>query len=148
MNDDLPLACTLSAGVHLGQDDATASSARPRISLLGVSAGTAAEAARALADGADYVGVGSVFGTSTKGDAGAPIGTDGLAEVVRAVGGRIPVVAIGGIGVENARACAAAGADGVAVVSAVMAAEDPEWVARRLAEEVRKGKDDFCKGRK
>jgi thiamine-phosphate pyrophosphorylase len=83
-------------------------------------------------DGADYLGVGDVYGTPSKSDAGTPIGIDGLTEVIRAVS--IPVVAIGGITLENAGLVIQAGAAGVAVISAVVGAPDPEAAARRLRE--------------
>lgn len=134
VNDRVDVALALDAeGVHVGQDDMPAPLARRLIGpgrILGVSAGTVDEARRAERDGADYLGVGDVFGTPSKPDAGPPIGVAGLAEIVRAVA--IPVVAIGGITPENAAATIQAGAVGVAVISAVLGAEDVEQAARRL----------------
>ncbi len=135
---DVALACGAS-GVHLGQDDLPAARARAvagPLLVIGVSAATREEAAAAAAAGADYVGVGAVFSTRTKGDAGAPIGTEGLAHVART--SRLPVVAIGGIGPENAGSAIAAGAVGVAAVSAVMAATDVAAECARLALAVRR----------
>lgn len=138
VNDNIELARLLKAdGVHLGQDDEPVAKARAILganSVVGVSAGSCEEAEDAIANGADYVGVGCVFGTKTKADAGKAIGVEGLREVVRHVGRRIPVVAIGGVTVENAELCKKVGADGVAVVSAVMRSEKPGQVARKLAE--------------
>lgn len=137
VNDDIALAKELAAdGVHLGQDDASVAEARETLgddAIVGVSAGTPEEAEMAIRDGADYVGVGAVFETATKADAGEAIGEEGLAKVVRTVDGRIPVVAIGGVGVGNAGVCRRAGADGVAVASAVMKSARPGEVASELA---------------
>ena len=134
VNDRADVALAIDAeGVHVGQDDMPAPLARQIIGpdrILGVSAGTVDEARRAVREGADYQGTGDVYGTPTKPDAGTPIGLAGLAEVARAV--TIPVVAIGGITLDNARAAIEAGAAGVAVISAVIGAPDPEEAARRL----------------
>jgi thiamine-phosphate pyrophosphorylase len=139
VNDRIDVALAINAeGVHVGQDDMPAPIARRLLGpdrLLGVSAGTVEEALQAQAEDADYLGTGDVYGTPTKADAGVPIGVDGLAEVVRAVS--IPVVAIGGIQAANAGAVIAAGAAGIAVISAVIGAADPEAAARRLREIVR-----------
>lgn len=136
INDRLDVALAIEAeGVHVGQDDMPAALARRLIGpdrILGVSAGTAGEARQAEKDGADYLGVGDVYGTPTKPDAGAPIGVDGLAEIIRAVS--LPVVAIGGITPDNAAAVIQAGAAGVAVISAIVGAPNPEAATRRLRE--------------
>lgn len=134
VNDRLDVALATGAdGVHLGQDDLPAAAARrlapPRF-LIGVSAETPELARRARADGADYVGVGPVFATRSKPDAGAAVGPERIGAVARAAG--VPVVGIGGITEENARAVADAGAAGVAVIHAVMRAPDPEAAARAL----------------
>jgi thiamine-phosphate diphosphorylase len=84
----------------------------------------------AVVDGADYIGCGTVYATSTKADAGAVIGVEGLERVVRAV--EVPVVGIGGITVRRAADVARTGAAGIAVVGAVMAAPDPAAAARAL----------------
>jgi len=140
VNDRADVALAIDAeGVHVGQDDMPAPLARAIIGperILGVSAGTVSEARQAAREGADYLGVGDVYGTPTKADAGTPIGVDGLAEIARAV--TIPVVAIGGITLDNAAAALEAGAAGVAVISAVIAAPDPEaaaWQLRRTVEQ-------------
>ena len=102
--------------------------------LIGVSAATAEEAIAAERAGADYVGVGSVYATATKRDAGAPVGLGRVSEIRRAV--RLPIVAIGGITAENAAAVIRAGADGVAVITAVTMSDDMSAAVRRLREAV------------
>ena len=97
---------------------------------MGVSVGSVAEAVQAERDGADYLGVSPVFATSTKPDAPPAVGLDGLRAIRAAV--RLPLVAIGGLHSGNAAEVLAAGADGLAVVSAIMAAADPAAAARQL----------------
>lgn len=136
VNDRLDVALALGAdGVHVGPDDlpvAAVRSAAPPGFLIGRSADDPEVARRAVRDGADYIGCGTVYPTHTKADAGAVIGLDGLRRVVDAVA--VPVVGIGGITVERAAAVAATGAAGVAVVGAVMAAPQPEEVCRAFLE--------------
>jgi thiamine-phosphate pyrophosphorylase len=136
INDRLDVALAIAAeGVHVGHDDMPVRLARRLIGpdlLLGASPETVGEARQMERDGANYLGVGDVYGTPSKSDAGIPIGVDGLTEVIRAVS--IPVVAIGGITLENAGLVIQAGAAGVAVISAVIGAPDPEAAARRLRE--------------
>ncbi len=130
---DIALACG-AAGVHLGQDDLPVPDARRILgpgAVIGVSVNTPEEARRAAAEGADYVGAGPAFATSTKDTPLAVLGPDGVARIKRAAG--VPVVAIGGITAANAASLAAAGADGVAVVSAVLGSPDPERAAADLA---------------
>jgi thiamine-phosphate pyrophosphorylase len=130
---DVVLACG-AAGVHLGQDDLPVAEARRILGperAIGVSVNTPEEALRAESEGADYVGAGPAFATSTKETDLPVLGPEGIERIKRAVG--IPVVAIGGIGPRNAAAMARAGADGIAVVSAILGAPD----ARRAAEELR-----------
>ena len=134
IDDRVDVALAAGAdGVHVGQDDLPAAEVRrlagPGL-LLGVSCATPEEATRAERDGADYLGVGSVFPTGSKADAGEPIGLPGLQRVVVAT--RLPVVAIGGITAENAASVMAVGAAGIAVVSALMGASDPLAAARTL----------------
>jgi thiamine-phosphate pyrophosphorylase len=117
MNDDVEAAVALGVAVHLGQDDPGVERARGAGIRFGRSAGTVAEARRAEAEGALYVGAGSVWATPSKPDAGPAIGLEGLAAICRAI--RIPVVAIGGVDSANAASCIAAGAGGVAVIRAV-----------------------------
>jgi thiamine-phosphate pyrophosphorylase len=134
VNDRVDVAVIAGAdGAHVGQDDLPVGAAR-RVSppgfLLGVSAESAELALQAEAEGADYVGVGPVYATGSKADAGDPIGLGRIAEVAASV--RIPIVGIGGIAVGNARAVVESGAAGVAVISAVMRADDPESATREL----------------
>ncbi len=134
VNDRLDVALAVEAdGVHLGWEDLPPAEARRLLGperVLGVSAGNLEEARAALAAGADYLGVGPIFPTRTKADAGEAIGLEGL-RAIRALS-PVPIVAIGGITAENAAAVIAAGADGVAVISAVLLAPDPTAAARRL----------------
>jgi thiamine-phosphate diphosphorylase len=134
VNDRIDVALAVDAdGVHVGQDDMPASGARGLIGrrkILGVSAGSVEEARKAVDDGADYIGASPVFSTPTKPDAPPPLGVEGLRRMARAVD--IPVVAIGGINAANAAAMMEAGAAGIAVVSAIVAAEDVEAAARAL----------------
>ncbi|MGD8698981.1 MAG: thiamine phosphate synthase [Gemmatimonadales bacterium] len=128
VNDRFDVALAAGAhGVHLGDDDLPVSVVRavvPRDFIIGRSADTEEAARKAEADGANYLGVGSVFGTTTKAEViGEVIGTQRLARVAAAVS--IPVVGIGGVTAANADRVARAGAAGIAVVSAVMAAPDP-----------------------
>jgi thiamine-phosphate diphosphorylase len=117
VNDDLDAALRLEAdGVHFGREDEGAEDALSAGVLVGLSAATVEQAGEAQRAGAGYVGAGPVWETPTKPDAAPPIGLDGLAAIASAVA--IPVVAIGGVGADNAAACIGAGADGVAVVRA------------------------------
>jgi thiamine-phosphate pyrophosphorylase len=102
--------------------------------VLGVSASSTAEALAALEAGADYLGAGPVYPTGTKADAGEPIGLEGLREITGRVD--IPVVAIGGITVDRVREVLEAGASGVAVISAVIGADDMYEAVLRLRREV------------
>lgn len=134
INDRMDVALAVGAeGAHLGQDDLPAAAARriaPSGFLIGVSAETPELARQAEADGADYVGVGPVYATGSKADAGDAVGTARVTEVAAAV--RIPVVGIGGIAIANAGEVIRAGAAGIAVIGAVMRAEDPEAATRTL----------------
>ncbi|QQE78028.1 thiamine phosphate synthase [Alicyclobacillus sp. SO9] len=119
-------------GVHVGQDDVSCADARRMLGsekIIGVSAETLAQALTAERDGADYLGVGAVYPTRSKPDAGFT-GLEGLKEIAGRVS--IPVVGIGGITADNARMVTEAGACGVAVVSAVMSAKDPANATRKL----------------
>ena len=129
---DVSLACG-AAGVHLGQEDMPVPAARKILGagrIIGVSVNTEKEAREAEAQGADYVGLGPVFPTSTKETGLAVVGTEGVAQIKRALG--IPVVAIGGITAANAPEIARAGADGIAVVSAILGAPDARAAAAKL----------------
>lgn len=135
VNDRFDVALASGAhGVHLGDDDLPVAEVRrvvPRDFVIGRSADTEEAAGAAESAGADYLGVGSVFGTRTKAEViGEVIGTRQLACVASAVS--IPVVGIGGVDAANAAQVTRAGAAGVAVVSAVMTAPDPADVVRAL----------------
>lgn len=133
INDRVDVALAAGAdGVHLGPDDLPVSAAR-RIApdlLIGYSTDNPERAREAERDGADYIGCGAVFGTSTKDVGEEAIGISRLNQVADAVG--IPVVGIGGITTSNAGEVAASRAAGVAVVGAVMAASDPAHAVREL----------------
>lgn len=134
VNDRLDVALACGAdGVHLGDDDLPVEAARriaPEGFIIGRSVDTPEEAAAAEAAGASYVGYGPIFATSTKRDTGPVVGTAGISAVRAAI--RIPIVAIGGIGAEEAGKAIAAGASGVAVVSAVMGAFAPREVTSEV----------------
>jgi thiamine-phosphate pyrophosphorylase len=123
-------------GLHVGPEDLSVLSARLAIGrhrILGASAGTPEEL-RAIGDidAVDYLGVGPVYGTATKADAGAAIGPHGLWALKASLTHDLPIVGIGGITADNAADCIKAGADGVAVVSAIAGAADPGVAARRI----------------
>lgn len=140
INDNVEIAARTGAdGVHIGQDDLEAGSARALLGpekIIGVSAHNVEEALRAQAAGADYLGVGAAFATGTKADA-RPITTKTIRAITAAVD--IPVVAIGGITRENLPELKGCGLDGVAVVSALFAQPDVKQAAqilRAMAEEM------------
>lgn len=134
INDRLDIAMAVgAAGVHLGQDDLPCAAARKILGedyIIGVSAHNPAEAAEALQSGADYLGCGAVFGTATKADV-KKLGTDGLAAICREKG--LPVVGIGGVTADNYREVRAAGADGAAIVSGILAQPDIRATVRAIA---------------
>ena len=134
VNDRIDVALAADVdGIHLGQEDLPAAGARDLVGgnmIVGISATTTDEAEEARADGADYLGVGPVFATPTKPDAVTPIGIAGLKRIKDATD--LPVVAIGGINEDNARQVFDAGADGIAVISAVTGAENMLEAVRRL----------------
>ncbi|MGN0104952.1 thiamine phosphate synthase [Methanobrevibacter ruminantium] len=135
INDRIDIALAVdSEGVHIGQDDMPADIAREIIGedkILGVSASTVEEAKKAEIDSADYIGSGAVFPTATKDDADS-VSKDELKEIVDSID--IPIVAIGGITVENASTLKDSGIDGFSVVSAIMSADDPRDASRKLKE--------------
>lgn len=135
INDRIDIALAVkSDGVHIGQDDMPAKIAREIIGkdmILGVSAATVEEAKKAEEDGADYIGSGAVFPTSTKDDADS-VSKEELKSIVNSI--NIPVVAIGGITIENAESLKDSGIDGFSVVSAIMNAEDPKKASQALKE--------------
>lgn len=134
VNDRLDVALAVDAdGVHVGPEDLPVAAVRtvsPAGFLVGRSARDPAAARRAVREGADYIGCGSVYPTSTKTDVGDIIGLDGLRRVVESV--EVPVLAIGGITAERASEVAATGVAGIAAVGAVMRAPDPAAAARAL----------------
>ncbi|AHF98384.1 thiamine-phosphate pyrophosphorylase [Halostagnicola larsenii XH-48] len=140
VNDRVDLARAIDAdGVHLGQSDLPVAVARDLLgpdAIIGCSTSTVAEATRAEADGADYLGVGAVYGTSSKDveESKDGIGPERIREIVDSVS--IPVVGIGGITVENAGPVVQSGATGVAVISAITAADDPFEATESLVEAV------------
>lgn len=142
VNDRVDLALALGAdGVHLGREDMTPAAARRLLgegAIIGLSVGSAAEAAEEERRGADYLGASPVFSTPTKPDAGPPLGLSGLRELVAAT--TLPVVAIGGIGRTNAAQVMACGCAGIAVVSAILSADDPEAAAHGLLATVANGR--------
>ena len=125
INDRVDIALSANAaGVHIGQHDLPASIVRkiiPQSMILGVSASTLQEAQKAVSDGADYLGVGAMFSTSTKTDADV-VSMHTLSQIRKSV--HIPIVAIGGINKENAPAFKAMQIDGLAVVSAIISQQD------------------------
>ena len=143
VNNRLDVALEAGAdGVHIGQADTPAIEARDRLgpgAILGLSITDPAQLAAVVPGAIDYLGVGPIFATGTKSDAAPAMGLDGLRACRRAVGS-LPIVAIGGIDVTNAAEVVAAGADGVAVVSALCAADDTTATARRLASIVSEAK--------
>lgn len=142
INDRLDIAMAVgAAGVHLGQDDLPCAAARKILGedyIIGVSAHNPAEAKAALQSGADYLGCGAVFGTATKADV-KKLGTEGLTAICREKG--LPVVGIGGVTADNYREVRAAGADGAAIVSGILAQPD----IRATVEAIAKVSQEFAK---
>ena len=140
INDDVEAAIAIGAdGLHIGQDDMGPAVARARIGpdmILGLSAESEALAAAIDPAIVDYAGIGPIFATPTKADHKQPIGFDGLARVVKTA--PVPTVAIGGLKSEHVASVFAAGADGLAVVSAICGTQDPRAATIRIAEEIRK----------
>lgn len=139
VNDRLDIALAAEAdGLHVGPDDLPVTVARRLLRpgmILGASAGSVAEAIAAERDGADYLGVGAVYeARGSKADAGPPVGPERVRRVREAV--RLPIVGIGGIKADNAASVIAAGADGVAVITGVVGAEDIAAAATRIVEAV------------
>jgi len=143
VNDRVHVAVAVGAdAVHVGQSDMPVCAVRRVVGpdmIIGLSASSLEEALQAKADGADYIGFGPVFSTSTKLDAGPETGLELLERVCRESG--LPVIAIGGIGLSGVGAVARTGAAGAAVVSAVVCAEDMEQATRELRERFRVHQD-------
>lgn len=139
INDRVDVAlAALADGVHIGQDDMAVADARRllgRDAIIGLSVKTVAQAKAAPLDQLDYVAIGGVFATTSKDNTAAPIGISGLREVVQTVRAReprFPICAIAGITAGNAADVVAAGADGVAVISALSLGGDPAEAAQAL----------------
>lgn len=149
IDDNVEIALKSGAeGVHVGQNDMNAGEVRRLLGpdrILGVTAKTVEQARRAQDAGADYLGSGAVFGTSTKADA-IPMSLERLREICACV--RIPVVAIGGICLENIGRLSGSGVAGAAIVSGIFGAEDIEGTTRRLAEVMRGNLGDCVAGRR
>ncbi len=133
VNDNVEIAIACGAdGIHVGQEDLAAGEVRRRVGenmILGVSVHTVEEACQAVRDGADYLGLGAVFPTSTKTDV-EQMPNETLRAICDAVD--VPIVAIGGINRGNILRLAGSGVDGVALVSAIFSAEDIEGACREL----------------
>lgn len=139
INDRVDVALAGGAdGVHLGQEDMKVEDARRLLgpsSIIGLSIKTVAEAEEAPMGLLDYVGIGGVFATSSKDNPAPPIGVAGLARIIEAVRRRapnLPACGIAGITLDNAADTIAAGADGVAVISAISLQSDPRAAAQKL----------------
>ena len=134
INDDLEAAVVADVdGVHIGQDDVTPAMARQRLGrykIIGLSCEAPEHVTAADAHLVDYLGLGTVFPTSTKRDHKPTIGLDGLSEMVRLA--QLPTVAIGGLKTEHAADVLTTGCDGIAVVSAICGQPDPESAAQDL----------------
>ncbi|GCE03537.1 thiamine-phosphate synthase [Dictyobacter aurantiacus] len=135
VNDRVDVALAVDAdGVHVGQDDMPGDLARRLLGhdrILGISAGSMDEAVAAIVAGADYLGIGPIYATRGKADAGEPLGLELIADIRKRY--TTPLVAIGGITPENAEDVMRAGATGIAVITAVVNAEDISLAARQLA---------------
>ncbi|RLF56933.1 MAG: thiamine phosphate synthase [Thermoplasmata archaeon] len=140
VNDRLDVAIAAEAdGVHLGQDDFPIPMARELLGegwIIGGSAATLDEARKCLSEGADYVGFGPVYPTSSKDDAGPVSGIDILKQVVEII--PLPIIAIGGVSAENIPDVMRTGAHGIAVISAVCCQDDPEEATRILYQALNK----------
>jgi len=135
INDNVDIAVKVGAdGVHIGQSDEEIKTAREKLGadkIIGLSAGTVEEAVQAEQNGADYIGVGAVFNTSTKLDA-ITVSFETLREICNTI--KIPVIAIGGISKNNALQLAGTGIEGISVVSAIFAQSDIKTAATELLE--------------
>lgn len=139
INDRVDVALAAEAdGVHIGQDDMSPADARlllGKTAIIGLSIKTLEQAREAPLELLDYVAIGGVYGTTSKDNTSAPIGVDGLraiAQAIRAREPKFPICAIAGINASNAADVIAAGADGIAVISALSMAPDPGLAARTL----------------
>ena len=140
INDRLDIALAIDAdGLHIGQKDLPASVARKILGkdkILGVSAATLQEALKAEKDGADYLGVGAVFSTSTKKDT-RDVSYETLSSITSSV--NIPVVAIGGINEKNVTKLKESNIDGIAVISCILGKEDVKGAAEKMLDRFKEG---------
>ena len=140
INDRADIALASQAdGVHLGQQDLPAAAARKLLGkkyIIGVSASSPSEAVQAERDGADYIGFGHIFPTSSKEKAFLPLGPESLGQVASLV--TLPIIAIGGIHAENAASLISLGASAVAVISAISRATNPLQTALELTEAIKR----------
>ncbi|MGB6370346.1 MAG: thiamine phosphate synthase [Atribacterota bacterium] len=138
VNDRVEIVKAVNAdGVHLGQEDMSFSSARKILGkekIIGISVETVEQALKAVEGGADYLGIGPIYPTATKPDAGKALGIARLKEIRESV--NIPIVTIGGINENNLEEVLRAGADGVAVISAVVSAPDITEACRKLKNKI------------
>ena len=134
INNDVELALEVNAdGVHLGQDDMPLAEAREKLGagkIIGITVHNVQEALQAEKEGADYGSISPIFHTDTKKDAGKPCGIELIGRVKKAV--KLPIVAIGGIEEENLEEVIAAGADSVAMISAIITSDDVEETVKRI----------------
>ncbi|MDI6816370.1 MAG: thiamine phosphate synthase [Actinomycetota bacterium] len=144
INDRVDIALAVDAdGVHLGQDDMPCRAAREVLGdgyIIGISATNLDEAIEAAQDGADYIGLGPIYPTMSKDDAAPAMGIEGLVKVVAAVS--VPVVAIGGLTTDNIGGVIAAGAGGIATISAIAGAVDMENEAKLLNDMIERFKKE------
>ena len=145
VNDRVEVAKAVDVdGVHLGQEDMSFGSARRILGkekIIGISAETVEQALKAVEGGADYLGIGPIYPTTTKPDAGSALGISRLKEIKDSV--NIPIVAIGGINEDNLEEVIKAGADGVAVISAIVSAPDITEACRKLKTKIECIKEKF-----
>lgn len=138
VNDRVDVAIAAEAdGVHLGQDDFPIEKARVLLgedAVIGGTAKTLSQAHQCVAEGVDYIGFGPIYATGSKADAGLVKGPEGLREMVNGIS--VPIIAIGGIGIENAGEVMRAGAHGIAVISAVCCQPDPTEATQRLVDQL------------
>lgn len=145
INDNVEVAKACGAdGIHIGQNDAPYFEVRSALgpeAIIGLSVENMEQARQALAlRGLDYIGASPVFSTATKTDTAPALGLDGLQSIRAITGNQLPIVAIGGVHKQNIASIIHHGADGVAVVSAICSAPDPQQSARELRKEVIRAK--------
>jgi thiamine-phosphate pyrophosphorylase len=142
INDRVDVALAVEAdGVHLGQTDMPLAMAKKILGdtmIIGISGESLEDAVEAERNGADYLGVSPIYATPTKTDTAAPLGLEGLREIRKTV--QLPLVGIGGLNRDNSAAAIRSGADGVAVVSAIVAADDPATAAGDLMQVIREAR--------